>query len=72
MGWTRKSRSAYGERAVEELDQLKDDFVSTVSHELRTPLTSIRAFVQILLQQPALELEQRENSSALSTRRAND
>jgi signal transduction histidine kinase len=45
---------------LRELDRLKDDFVSTVSHELRTPLTSIRAFVEILLQQPALELEQRE------------
>jgi signal transduction histidine kinase len=33
---------------LEELDRLKDDFVSTVSHELRTPLTSIRAFSEIL------------------------
>jgi signal transduction histidine kinase len=33
---------------LQELDQLKDEFVSTVSHELRTPLTSIRAFSEIL------------------------
>jgi Na+/proline symporter/nitrogen-specific signal transduction histidine kinase len=33
---------------LEELDRLKDEFVSTVSHELRTPLTSIRAFSEIL------------------------
>ncbi|MGV8967247.1 MAG: ATP-binding protein [Cellulomonas sp.] len=37
-----------------ELDRLKDDFVSTVSHELRTPLTSIRAFSEILLDNPDL------------------
>ena len=35
-------------KRLEELDRLKDDFVSTVSHELRTPLTSIRAFSEIL------------------------
>ncbi|MEO5699233.1 MAG: sensor histidine kinase [Casimicrobiaceae bacterium] len=35
-----------------ELDRLKDEFVSTVSHELRTPLTSIRAFSEILFDEP--------------------
>src|SRR5918992_1160869 len=42
-----------------ELDRLKDDFVSTITHELRTPLTSIRAFTQILLENPQEELDQR-------------
>jgi signal transduction histidine kinase len=44
-----------------ELDRLKDDFMSTVSHELRTPLTSIRAFSEILLDQPDLPSAQRAN-----------
>jgi PAS domain S-box-containing protein len=34
---------------LKELDQLKDNFLSTVSHELRTPLTSIKSFSEILL-----------------------
>ena len=42
-----------------ELDRLKDDFVSTVTHELRTPLTSIRAFTQILFENPDVDLAQR-------------
>jgi signal transduction histidine kinase/ABC-type Fe3+ transport system substrate-binding protein len=42
-----------------ELDRLKDDFVSTVSHELRTPLTSIRAFSEILRDNPDLTPAQR-------------
>jgi Na+/proline symporter/signal transduction histidine kinase len=42
-----------------ELDRLKDDFVSTITHELRTPLTSIRAFTQILHENPDVEREQR-------------
>ena len=37
---------------LQELDRMKDDFVSTVSHELRTPLTSIRAFAEILNDNP--------------------
>jgi Na+/proline symporter/signal transduction histidine kinase len=44
---------------LKELDRLKDDFVSTVTHELRTPLTSIRAFTQILLEDPEIELGER-------------
>jgi Na+/proline symporter/signal transduction histidine kinase len=44
---------------LQELDRLKDDFISTVTHELRTPLTSIRAFSEILNDNPQLEGEQR-------------
>ena len=33
---------------LEQLSQLKDDFVSTVSHELRTPMASIRMAIQML------------------------
>ncbi len=40
---------------LKELDRLKDDFISTVTHELRTPLTSIRAFSEILYDDPAME-----------------
>lgn len=45
---------------LRELDRLKDEFVSTVSHELRTPLTSIRAFSEILLTNPEMEGDQRD------------
>lgn len=34
---------------LQELDQLRSDFVSTVSHELRTPLTGIKGFTETLL-----------------------
>ncbi len=44
-----------------DLDRLKDDFVSTVTHELRTPLTSIRAFSEILLDNPDLPADEREH-----------
>ena len=44
---------------LQELDRLKDDFISTVTHELRTPLTSIRAFSEILRDNPRLEEGQR-------------
>ena len=47
-------------RRLQELDRMKDDFISTVTHELRTPLTSIRAFSEILRDNPELDLQQRE------------
>jgi Na+/proline symporter/anti-sigma regulatory factor (Ser/Thr protein kinase) len=43
-----------------ELDRLKDDFMASVSHELRTPLTSIRAFSEILRDDPKTALPDRE------------
>ena len=45
---------------LQELDRLKDDFISTVTHELRTPLTSIRAFSEILHDNPDLDAAERE------------
>ncbi len=33
---------------LQELDRMKDEFISTVSHELRTPLTAIRSLAEIL------------------------
>ena len=44
---------------LQELDRMKDDFISTVTHELRTPLTSIRAFAEILLDDPELSITER-------------
>ncbi len=45
---------------LKELDRLKDDFVSTITHELRTPLTSIRAFSELLREDPQIELAERK------------
>jgi len=44
---------------LKEIDRVKDDFMSSVTHELRTPLASIRAFSEILYDDPKVELEQR-------------
>jgi len=45
---------------LQELDRMKDDFMSTVTHELRTPLTSIRSFSEILLDNLDLDLDERK------------
>jgi signal transduction histidine kinase len=44
---------------LRELDRLKDEFIATVTHELRTPLTSIRAFTEILRDNPELPAAER-------------
>ena len=53
---------------LKQLDRLKDDFMSTVTHELRTPLTSIRAFSEILLAEPEVELAERKKFLGIITR----
>ncbi|MDT7928357.1 MAG: HAMP domain-containing sensor histidine kinase [Tepidimonas sp.] len=54
---TRELR-AVNER-LQELDRLKDDFVSSVTHELRTPLTSIRALAEIMRDDLQMDAAQR-------------
>ncbi len=44
---------------LQELDRMKDDFISSVTHELRTPLASIRAFSEILFEDSGIDPEQR-------------
>ena len=41
-------RMAHGQ--LQELDQLKDQFMITASHELRTPLTSVQGYLELLAQ----------------------
>ncbi len=50
---------------LQELDRMKDDFMSSVTHELRTPLASIRAFSEILFDDPEIPLEQRKRFLAI-------
>ncbi|MEO1049755.1 MAG: sensor histidine kinase [Bacteroidota bacterium] len=50
---------------LKNLDKEKDDFISTVTHEMRTPLTAIKAFVEIIQDNP--EIEEQERSRFLGT-----
>ena len=46
--------------ALQSLDHMKDDFMSSMTHELRTPLTSIRALSELMLDVPDMDAPQRE------------
>ena len=63
---TRELRAA--NLRLKELDRLKDDFMSSITHELRTPLTSIRAFSEILHDNPDLDVAQRQEFLAIITK----
>lgn len=41
-------------RRLDEIEQLKNEFVSTISHELKTPLAAIKAYSSTLLSNPGL------------------
>lgn len=45
--------------ALQSLDHMKDDFMSSMTHELRTPLTSIRALAELMLDTPDMTAEER-------------
>lgn len=44
---------------LEQLDKLKDEFVSVASHELRTPMTAIRSYVWMALHRSDIPLSQK-------------
>ncbi len=50
---------------LQELDRLKDDFISTVTHELRTPLTAVRSLAEILHTHPKIDAERLENFTGI-------
>lgn len=46
---------------LKNLDQEKDEFISTVNHELRTPLTTIKALCEIIYDHDDMEDEERKS-----------
>ncbi len=46
---------------LQQIDRMKDDFLSTVTHEIRTPLTSIRALSEIVYDYPELNNDERQH-----------
>ncbi|GAA4650174.1 GAF domain-containing sensor histidine kinase [Kistimonas scapharcae] len=51
-------------KALQALDNTKDNFISLVSHELRTPLTSIKGSLSLLVHNMADKMQQDANSVA--------
>ena len=45
---------------LQSLDRHRDEFMSAVTHELRTPLTAIRAFSELMRDDPGLDAAQRQ------------
>ncbi|WP_419655378.1 two component system sensor histidine kinase [Desulfosarcina variabilis str. Montpellier] len=53
---------------LQELDRMKDEFISTVSHELRTPLTAIRSLAEILHDYPDTPPDRQQEFSGIIIR----
>lgn len=52
-------------RKLQEVDQMKDDFVSMAAHELRTPLTVVRGYAEMLTESQNLNDEDRKNTTRI-------
>jgi len=52
---------------LEQLDKLKDEFVSLASHELRTPMTAIKSYIWLVLQQGATTLTDKQKEYLQNT-----
>ena len=50
---------------LQDLDRLKNEFISTVTHELRTPLTAVRSIAEILHANPHLPEAQHRNLTGI-------
>jgi signal transduction histidine kinase len=59
---------AVANERLQELDQLKSDFVSNVSHELRTPLTAIKGAVDLVLREVAGPLTEKQTHYLIRVR----
>ncbi len=52
-------------RRLQEVDQMKDDFISMAAHELRTPLTVVKGYADILSGSQNLNAEEKQNTSRI-------
>jgi signal transduction histidine kinase len=51
---------------LKELDNLKDEFVSSVSHELRSPLAAISGYVELLTRKPLDQIPPEKRTKAFT------
>ena len=66
-GWLLSFQNA---RRIDEIEQLKNELVSTVSHELKTPLSTIKAYTATLRENPSLYESHRDEFLAVVEQQA--
>jgi len=65
-------RLRHANQKLEQINNLKNEFISMVSHELRTPLTTIKGFVSIVLNEETGDLNKQQKHFLETSDRAID
>ncbi|OHA83290.1 MAG: hypothetical protein A2937_04020 [Candidatus Yonathbacteria bacterium RIFCSPLOWO2_01_FULL_47_33b] len=52
-------------KKLQDIDQMKDDFISMAAHELRTPLTVVKGYADMLSESQNLKDDDRENTTRI-------
>lgn len=54
-------------KKLQEVDQMKDDFISMASHELRAPITAIRGYLSLFLEDAYGKFEEKPKAAMATT-----
>jgi len=60
-----RARWKQDKSVLEELNKLKNEFISNISHELRTPLASIIGFSETIMSDPGMSADMRDEFNAI-------
>lgn len=61
-----KKESLQNKKAIKQAEQQKNDLLLYLAHDLKTPLTSIIGYLNLLINQPNLSIEERANYTKIA------
>ena len=64
--WLRYRESLQNKKAIKQAEQQRNDLLLYLAHDLKTPLTSIVGYLDLLMNQPNLTIEEKSNYTKIA------